>query len=69
MIVTHLEAVTPRQGWIISIPFETSSDEALMAFEETGVRGKYIAIDRLTELEDGRVEWRYIFEHRDRRLY
>ncbi|KAG8896726.1 ATP-dependent rRNA helicase spb4 [Tulasnella sp. 403] len=58
LVVTHLEAVTPRQGWIISIPFDCRDDEALMALEERGVRGKYAAVERLRELEDGQIEWR-----------
>ncbi|KAG8878388.1 hypothetical protein FRB97_002551 [Tulasnella sp. 331] len=58
LIVTHLETVTPRQGWIISIPFDTTADEAMMAMEERGVRGKYAAVERIRELDDGTVEWR-----------
>lgn len=58
LIVTHLEAVSPRQGWVISIPFDTRSDEALMSLEEKGVRGRYAAVERIRELEDGHVEWR-----------
>jgi len=30
----------------------------MMAMEEKGVRGKYAAVERLKELEDGSVEWR-----------
>jgi len=58
LIITHLEAVSPRQGWVISIPFDTRSDEALMSLEEKGVRGRYAAVERIRELEDGQVEWR-----------
>ncbi|KAG8923318.1 hypothetical protein FRC01_012895 [Tulasnella sp. 417] len=58
LMVTHLEAVSPRQGWIISIPFDPRGDEALLSLEERGVRGRYAAVERLRELEDGTVEWR-----------
>lgn len=58
LIITHLEGVSPRQGWVISVPFDTSSDEAMMSMEERGIKGKYAAIERITELEDGSVEWR-----------
>ncbi|KAG8980644.1 hypothetical protein FRB94_010045 [Tulasnella sp. JGI-2019a] len=58
LVITHLETVTPRQGWIISVPFDTSGDEAMLAMEERGIRGKYAAIQRIKELEDGHVELR-----------
>ncbi|KIO30655.1 hypothetical protein M407DRAFT_149287 [Tulasnella calospora MUT 4182] len=58
LMVTHLEAVSPRQGWVISIPFDPKGDEGLMSLEERGVRGRYAAVERLRELEDGTVEWR-----------
>ncbi|KAG8977779.1 hypothetical protein FRB90_008685, partial [Tulasnella sp. 427] len=58
LIVTHLEAVSPRQGWVISMPFDPKGDEALLSLEERGVRGRYAAVERLRELEDGTVEWR-----------
>ncbi|KAG8940779.1 hypothetical protein FRC04_005048 [Tulasnella sp. 424] len=58
LMVTHLEAVSPRQGWIISIPFDPRSDEGLLSLEERGIRGRFAAVERLRELEDGTVEWR-----------
>lgn len=58
LIITHLEAVSPRQGWVVSIPYDTRSDEGLMALEERGIRGRYAAVERLREMEDGTLEWR-----------
>ena len=42
---------------IISIPIDLSDDAELAQLEEHGVKGRYTSVERLTELEDGTVEW------------
>jgi hypothetical protein len=44
--------------WIISLPVDLSSDPELAQLEEKGVRGRYVSVERLLELPDGKVEWR-----------
>ncbi|KAJ3935017.1 MAG: hypothetical protein NXY57DRAFT_581336 [Lentinula lateritia] len=58
--VTRLSEVKPRTGIIISIPIDLSSpeDAELAKMEEKGVKGRYVSIERITELEDGSTEWR-----------
>jgi len=53
----HLSTSTPRTGIIVSIPIDLSSDADLLKLEEKGVKGRYVAVEQLVELEDGRVEW------------
>lgn len=45
---------------IVSIPIDLSSDPELSKLEEPGVRGLYAAVERLQELDDGKVEWRCV---------
>jgi hypothetical protein len=44
---------------IVSIPVDLSGpdDAALAALEEKGVKGRYVSVERLTELPDGAVRW------------
>jgi len=61
VVVTHLEEASPgmpKTGWVISIPFDTSEKEEFQILEPKGVRGKYASVERLLQLDDGRVEWR-----------
>ncbi|KAG8959202.1 hypothetical protein FRC03_008288 [Tulasnella sp. 419] len=58
LITCHLEAVAPRQGWIITVPVSLTSAQELKALEEKGTRGRYVSVERILELEDGTVEWR-----------
>jgi len=61
LLVTALEKVEGterRQGYVISVPFTTAGDAELAAKEEPGVKGRYAAVERLTELGDGTLEWR-----------
>jgi hypothetical protein len=48
------------RSYIVGIPVDltVSGSEDLLKFEESGVKGRYVSIDRLMELEDGRTEWR-----------
>lgn len=43
---------------IVSIPIDLSADEELSKIEEKGTKGRYVSVERLLELEDGKVEWR-----------
>jgi len=54
--VTHLQEETPRTGIIVSIPVDLTGDESAQ-LEEKGVKGRYVSIERVKELEDGNVEW------------
>lgn len=47
-----------RTRIIVSIPIDLSSDPELSKLEEPGVRGFYAAVERIKELDDGKVEWR-----------
>ncbi|KDQ18151.1 hypothetical protein BOTBODRAFT_551693 [Botryobasidium botryosum FD-172 SS1] len=63
LVVTHLEETadtpgTPKVGWLVSIPFDASETAEHQALETKGVRGKYVSIEKLTQLEDNKVEWR-----------
>ena len=42
----------------MSIPIDLSADEELAKIEERGTKGRYVSVERLLELGDGRVEWR-----------
>jgi Protein of unknown function (DUF3074) len=43
----------------VSIPIDLSSpgDEDLLKLEEKGVKGRYVAVEKLVELDNGNVEW------------
>lgn len=65
LIVTRLETMPSgrRQGWIVSVPFDPSGDKALETLDRDAgvfVRGRYVSIERLTELENGKTEWRCV---------
>ncbi|KIJ69332.1 hypothetical protein HYDPIDRAFT_80133, partial [Hydnomerulius pinastri MD-312] len=55
---THLDESSPRTGIIVSIPIDLSGDAELAKIEEKGTKGRYSAVERLLEMEDGKVEWR-----------
>jgi len=44
---------------VVSIPVDLSGsgDEELAKLEEKGTRGRYVSVERLVELEDGKVQW------------
>ncbi|KAG8740909.1 hypothetical protein FRC10_003568 [Ceratobasidium sp. 414] len=56
LLATSLDDKPPRQGWIISIPYDVGENEGLKALEERGVRGWFTTVERLMEV-DGKVEW------------
>ncbi|OJA11219.1 hypothetical protein AZE42_12998 [Rhizopogon vesiculosus] len=55
----HLDESSPRTGMVVSIPVDLSGlgDEELANLEEKGTKGRYVSVERLVELEDGKVEW------------
>jgi len=58
--VTHLSDSTPRTGIIVSLAIDLSSkeDEDLLKLEEKGVKGRYVSVERIKELDNGNTEWR-----------
>ncbi|CDO73542.1 hypothetical protein BN946_scf185014.g12 [Trametes cinnabarina] len=56
---TWLNTESPRAGSIIvSIPVDVSDNAEYAKMEEKGVKGRYVSVERLQELSDGKVEWR-----------
>ncbi|KAG9078974.1 hypothetical protein FS749_008962, partial [Ceratobasidium sp. UAMH 11750] len=56
LIASVREETEPRQGYVISLPLDVSSDEGLIAKEPKGVRARYVSVERVREV-DGQVEW------------
>ncbi|KAF8275059.1 hypothetical protein EI94DRAFT_1712287 [Lactarius quietus] len=56
--VTHYEPSSPRTGVFISIPVDLTSEPDLAKLEESGVKGRYVSVECLTELPSGKTEWR-----------
>ncbi|KAH9930738.1 uncharacterized protein B0H18DRAFT_1145168 [Fomitopsis serialis] len=54
----HLVAESPKKGLIISTPVDLSEDTELAKLEEKGVKGRYVSVELLQELDNGKVEWR-----------
>jgi len=54
---THLDAEN-REGWVVSLPIDLSTDPDLAKIEEQGARGRYTSVERLKELPNGMVEWK-----------
>ncbi|KAF9227854.1 hypothetical protein BS17DRAFT_793475 [Gyrodon lividus] len=55
---THLDESSPRSGMIVSIPINLFGNKDLAKIEEKGTKGRYVSVERLLEMEDGKVEWR-----------
>lgn len=51
---------SPRTGIIVSLPVDVSDPEHkhLAELEEEGVKGRYVSVERILELDDDEVEWR-----------
>jgi hypothetical protein len=45
---------------LVSLPIDLTSngDEDLLKLEEKGVKGRYVSVERIIELENGNTEWR-----------
>jgi len=52
---THLDPAS-RTGTIVSIPVDVTGDAELVKLEEKGVRGRYVSVEHLYEV-DGKVVW------------
>ena len=50
--------LNPRCSIIVSIPVDLSADPSLAKLEEKGVKARYVSVEELKELPDGKVEWR-----------
>ncbi|PCH37857.1 hypothetical protein WOLCODRAFT_135882 [Wolfiporia cocos MD-104 SS10] len=55
---TYVDTASPRTGIIVSMPVDLSSDTELAKLEEKGVKGRYVSVERLKEIEGGKAEWR-----------
>ncbi|KAI0372923.1 hypothetical protein BV20DRAFT_963358 [Pilatotrama ljubarskyi] len=55
---TWLSTESPRTGIIVSLPVDLSDNADLAKMEEKGVKGRYASVERIQELENGKVEWR-----------
>ncbi|THH07286.1 hypothetical protein EW145_g3479 [Phellinidium pouzarii] len=57
--VTHLDTSgSNKSGLIVSIPVDVSSDAEMLKTEFKGTRGRYVSVERIHQLEDGKTEWR-----------
>lgn len=45
---------------IVSIPVDVSGDAEMSQAELKGARGRYVAVERIQELENGKTEWRSV---------
>lgn len=50
--------LTASTSIIVSIPVDLSEDAELAKLEEKGVKGRYVSVELLQELDNGKVEWR-----------
>ncbi|KAJ6542008.1 hypothetical protein DFH09DRAFT_929154 [Mycena vulgaris] len=61
--ITHLDTAAPRTGWVVHMPVDLTGpgdQELLVGLEERGVKGRYACVEKITELPDGRTEWRLV---------
>ena len=42
----------------MSIPVDVTEDPEYAKLEEKGVKGRYVSVERLQELDNAKVEWR-----------
>ena len=54
----HTPSLIASTRIIISIPVDLSEDAELAKLEEKGVKGRYVSVELLKELDNGKVEWR-----------
>lgn len=56
----ELKQTSPRTGLIVSIPLDLSPRPDLAKFEEREkrVQGRYVSVERIKDLGNGRLEWR-----------
>ena len=51
------------QSIIVSVPVDVSTDAEMAKAETKGARGRYVAVERIQELENGKIEWRFVNDH------
>jgi len=65
--MSYSSANDMKEGWVVSVPFDTSTDPECQQLEGmwgkggrggVGVRGKYAAVEWIREVGDGKLEWR-----------
>lgn len=58
--MNHHNIISAAISITVSIPVDLTSpgDEDLANLEDKGVRGRYVSVERILELENGNVEWR-----------
>jgi hypothetical protein len=49
-----------RTGYVLSTPVDVSSDPELTKQEYNATRGTYSAVERVREMPDGSVNWRWV---------
>ncbi|EKM55162.1 uncharacterized protein PHACADRAFT_255589 [Phanerochaete carnosa HHB-10118-sp] len=54
----ELKETSPRTGLVISIPLDLTPIPDFAKLEEKRVQGRYVSIERIKDLGDGRLEWR-----------
>lgn len=47
---------------VVSLPVDVSSDDEMAKAETKGARGRYVAVERVQELENGKIEWRLVVD-------
>lgn len=63
LVATHLEKDSTtglRTGYVISIPVDISSNAELKDRSFHVTQGAYSAIERVKEMPDGSINWRYV---------
>ncbi|KAJ7820725.1 hypothetical protein B0H14DRAFT_2599799 [Mycena olivaceomarginata] len=48
--------------WVVHLPVDLTGpdNEVLLAHEERGIKGRYNCVEKITDLPDGRTEWRLV---------
>lgn len=49
-----------RTRIIVSLPIDVTDSEEYAKLEENGVKGRYVAVERIQELQNGNLEWRVL---------
>lgn len=57
---SSLENGHQRSALVITLPFDIEEDEELKAKRGNNIIGKYVSVERITEIQGDRVEWRYV---------
>ncbi|KAI0807746.1 hypothetical protein C8Q74DRAFT_86245 [Fomes fomentarius] len=55
-----LSETSPKTGIIVSLPIDVTDSEEYAKLEENAVKGRYVAVERIQELENGKLEWRVL---------